>query len=320
MRIAIIGCGGIARAHCRGYRAHGAEIVALVDAQREAALALGVELGLDADCCVDRLEELWQHRPDALSICTPPACHADPACAALAEGVHVLCEKPLAHDTADARRMCAAASASGALLMTAFRHRFLPVMRRARALLDDDAIGAPVLLQNSFFGPAEQLAETWFGKRAMAGGGTLMDTSIHAVDLSRLLCGEVRSARAGMAAHLRGEVEDASIMLLEHESGALASLAAGWTAGVGRAELRVIGRRGALTYDYRQGESLLLERRDGADERIPVEQSDGFAEQVAHFLGAIQGEHELESDGGNGLRALELVQGCYRSEPAPVGA
>jgi predicted dehydrogenase len=255
LRIGIIGCGGIARAHVEGYRRNDAKITALMDIDRSA----------------------------------------------------------LAHSVESAKQIVAAAGKSNALLMTAFRHRFLPAIQAIRKAIDKGQIGPVVFFQNTFCGPAFQMQDKWFSKRAIAGGGTLMDTSIHSVDIFRYLIGEVVEQKAVMHRHLAGtDVEDASILILKAANGAIGSLTASWVAGDGMASIDVMGQDGRIVYDYYKADQIRLKQRGEAEwKTIPVKASDGFAEEISHFLRAIRGEETLSCTGQDGLRAVEIIQANY---------
>jgi len=89
-KVGIIGCGGISRCHADGYKENGAEVVAVTDMSAEAAAKLAEETG--AAVFAD-YRALLASGVDTVSICTPPVAHEEVAIAALAAGVHVLCEK-----------------------------------------------------------------------------------------------------------------------------------------------------------------------------------------------------------------------------------
>lgn len=312
VRVGIVGCGGVAKSHAAGYRRNGAEITALADMNKAVAETMARDYP-GVQCFRDHKAMLESGLVDAVSVCTPPAAHEDAAVSALERGVPALVEKPLAHSVASAERIVTAADRRGTLLMTAFRHRFLPAMAELKRLVDEGRIGPPVLFLNVFCGPAFQMKDRWFGQRSVAGGGTLMDTSIHSVDLFRFLMGEVAEQRAVMHRHLAGtNVEDASVLILKSESGVVGSLAASWVAGDGIAVVDVVGQRGRAVYDYRRQDELRVKPDGAADwESRPVQASNGFAEETGHFLRAIRGEEALSCTGRDGLRAVQIVMATY---------
>jgi len=312
LRIGVIGCGGIASAHVAGYGEAGATITAVADTNGAAADNLAASLP-GAKAFAESQALLESGLVDAVSICTPPACHEGAALAALSQGIHVLCEKPLAHTPEAARLICKAAQRGEAILMTAFRHRFLPAIVAMRQHIEGGTIGTPVHLQNTFCGPAFNMQERWFSKRSIAGGGCLMDTSSHSVDLFRFLLGEVVEQQAVMHQHFPNtDVEDAAILTVKSQTGALGTLCATWVAGCGVATLEVMGKSGRLLYDYAKPETLLLFKPGETEPTaITVAASSGFSEEVAQFLGAIAGTCEASPSGTDGLRAVEIIHGVY---------
>lgn len=311
-RAGIVGCGEIAKYHLKGYTENKVPVVGVADVNPEATAAMASNLP-DAKVFADHRALIDSGAVDIVSICVPPAFHEEVAVYALERGVHVLCEKPFAHTPESARRIVAAAEQSAALLMCAFRHRFLPAVRKLRELLDD--IGPPVLFHNTFGGPLLHLKEKWFARREISGGGALIDTASHSVDLFRFLAGEIEEQCGFQHRHQEGiEVEDAGILALRSESGCLGSLCATWVAGVGVAQLDIVGRKGRVLYDYDERDRIRLRLPGEADWKIvPVEGSSGFAEQIEHFLGAIEGRWELTCTARDGLRSIEVLDGGCKS-------
>jgi predicted dehydrogenase len=314
MRAGIIGCGGIARSHVKGFQANGVEVTALMDVSEQALASMAADIA-GAKCFDGYKALLDSGLVDLISICTPPVAHEEPAVLALARNIHVLLEKPLAHSVASARRIVAAAERSEALLMTAFRHRYLPALIKMREIIEAGEIGTAVYCHNTFCGPAFAMVDKWFSKHAIAGGGTLMDTSIHSVDIFRFLFGEVVEQSAVMHRHLEGtDVEDASILTLKSQNGVIGALTASWVAADGVAGIDVMGQEGRVVYDYDRPDQIKLRRGKGEWEIVPVEASDGFDKEIAHLLRAIQGQETLSCTGEDGLKAVEIIQSTYMEE------
>jgi predicted dehydrogenase len=313
IRAGIIGTGGIARAHAEGYRKNGVEITALMDAYPQAAESFNQSIGGKARIFPDYRSLLDSGLVDLVSICTPPAFHEEPAVLALQRNIHVLLEKPMAQSVQAARNIEAASQASPALLTIGFRHRCLPAVQKLRSLIQEGAIGQLVFFQNIFCGPAFDMKDKWFSKKAIAGGGTMMDTSVHSVDLFRFLAGEVSEQKAVAATHLEGiDVEDASIMTVKAENGCLGALTAAWVAGDGQAFIDITGTGGRVRYDYYNAGQVKL-RKLGEKEwqTFEVQPSDGFAEEIAIFLKAIAGQGDLLCTAYEGHRAIEIIQANY---------
>jgi predicted dehydrogenase len=128
---------------------------------------------------------------DAVIIATPNHVHREITLAAVRAGKHVMCEKPLALTTADAREMEQAADAAGVRHMTAFTYRFVPAMRYMRHLVSSGALGTPLHFRAWRFQDWGRRALAWRQVKAMAGTGELGDMLSHRLDYAHTLVGPV---------------------------------------------------------------------------------------------------------------------------------
>lgn len=311
MKVGIIGCGGIAQSHADAYKDQGCQIVGVTDSNPEAAKSLAEST--EATVYADYKELIDKAGCEALSICTPPVFHGEAAIYALQHGVNVLCEKPLAYDAQTAHAMAEAAKASTAILMPAFRHRFLPAIVALKEMVHSDDFGDLVLFNNVFCGPAFDMEGKWFTKKAIAGGGSLLDTNSHSIDLFRFIAGEVVDQKAVMHTHFKTtDVEDAGILIVKSESNAIGSLQSSFVAGSGMAVIDIIGTKGRVVYDYDKGSEIRYKKTEDTEWTVrTVQESWGFIEEVKHFIGAIKGEHELACTIHDGVRAMEIICSVY---------
>lgn len=313
-RVGIVGCGGIARYHLQAFLGEKATIVGVTDCNPEAAGKFAEEAGGAA--VYESHQRLYDKaRPEIVSICTPPVAHEEAALEALGRGIHVLCEKPLAHDLASAHRIGEAVARSKALLMPAFRHRFVPGIAALQELVASGKLGDLVLFNNIFCYPAFEMEDKWFTKKAIAGGGSLLDTNSHSVDLFRFLVGEIVEQKAVMHRHFKTtDVEDAGILLVKAAEGALGALESAFVAGSGVAFVDLIGTKGRARFDYSEPSKIryCLKGQDNWNTQS-VAESLGFAEEVRHFLGAARGRHELAVTVEDGVRCMEVICAVYNS-------
>lgn len=316
IKLGIIGCGGIATAHLKAARENNLPIISVSDISQAAVDRFLAEIP-GAKGFTSYTEMLDQGDLTAIILSTPPRSHAEVAIAALERGIHVLCEKPLAADLAEAHLIEEAVTRSGACLMMAFRHRFTAAQQSIKAFLETGELGRIVLFQNVFGGPARGMTERWFSKYAISGGGTLMDTSIHSIDLFRHYCGEVISFSGELDRAFEGtDVEDSAVLTLRSESGALGIVASSWNYGVGVADLRIIGEKGSIVYDYTQPTVYQITRAGQAEaERVDVQSTGGFTEQMAHFAESIRCGTPPLTGVCDGRRAVEIITEVYRQRP-----
>lgn len=321
-RIGVVGAGGIGKTHLKAWAANGISPAAIAEPNspaRDAAVAEYGGVGFDNGVAL-----IASGTVDAVSVCTPPAFHADLVVTALESGVAVLCEKPLAHTLTDAERIAKAAAESGTLLAVGFCHRFQPHIVRLKELIDGGELGSILTFRNRFAGHNSTVDQTWFSDPAISGGGALADTSIHSIDLFRYLVGEPIAAQALISATSNElgsalRVEDTAILTVQTGAGALGSIETSWRTPAGEWTVTVHGSRGAAVVDYTS--MTLRTSRNGA-EWIDVDVADGnrFALQAADFLECLANGSAPRAGVADGLAANRILDAAYRSakKPTPV--
>ncbi len=315
LRVALIGAGGIGRVHLGAWASvPEVEMVAVVDTDEQRAQEAAQQAA--AEAFTDHEQMLAAIEPAAVDVCTPPARHREPTEAALQAGAHVICEKPLAAAPADARAMVGTAADAGKLLMTALCHRFHPPIVRVHELVEAGQFGRVCMFRNRFAGPFAGVEDVWFSQPEVSGGGCLMDTSVHSVDLFRFLVGEVARAEGvglTISGKLRPGVEDTAAMLLVSESGAIGTIEASWTLPAGVNVVELYGTKGVAFVHYWDGQQSRF-RLEGMEGFQPLpEEGDRFVGELTHFVAAIRGACPLAVTGHDGLRAVEVVYEAYRS-------
>jgi len=197
IRVGLIGTGKIAVAnHIPGIRfSTDAEVTALCDpnpgALAEAAHATGV-----SRTYTDPFALLKEAPVDAVIVATPNRFHRDIVVAAAESGRHVLCEKPLALNVAQAEDMLAAVDRAGVRHMTAFTYRFVPAMRYLRHLVKSGAIGTPWHFRAQRFQDWGRDALGWRQRKADAGSGEVGDMLSHRLDFAHSVIGPIARVMA----------------------------------------------------------------------------------------------------------------------------
>ena len=194
---------------------------------------------------------------DAVYVASPVALHAEQTIESLRAGKHVLCEKPVAMDYAQAQSMVAAARECPGLFGIAYYRRLYPKLRRAKELIAAGAIGRPVLAEACNHGWLESEERGWLRDPALAGGGPLYDTGSHRIDAFNFLFG--RPARAtGLLSNVVHQlgVEDSATVLVDYENGARGVVDVRWNSRVVRDEFRVIGTEGEMELTPLNGPEL----------------------------------------------------------------
>lgn len=222
LKIGLIGAGGIAGVHIAGWLQQGASITVY---SRSGAAGLVEEYGISE---VDSLEALLA-ASDMVSILTPTTTHHEYAMAAIAAGLDVICEKPLAENTARAAEIANAAKAAGVRLFPAHVVRYFPEYVEAKEQLEQGRIGAPEVLRLSR-ASAAPAAGSWFFDEAQA-GGIVRDQMIHDLDQARWLAGEVVQVEAVQDPPTVEAMVPRPVsakIFLTHESGAVSLLRGEW--------------------------------------------------------------------------------------------
>ncbi|MGA2519701.1 MAG: Gfo/Idh/MocA family oxidoreductase, partial [Acidimicrobiales bacterium] len=234
VRIGFVGTGVIAWAHAIGLQAMigagvvDAEIVAVHDLDPGRASAFAAATGAEAVAGSNEVLE----RCDAVWVCTPTAAHAAVVEEAVARGVAVFCEKPLAPDLARAEALAAAVARSGVPAQVGLVLRSTPVFGALRDVVASGELGPPmvaVFRDDQYFPVQGLYGSTWRSDVSVAGGGCLIEHSIHDLDILRYCLGDVVSvsARTANAAGYEG-VEDLATVSMRFASGACADLVSVW--------------------------------------------------------------------------------------------
>ena len=252
MRFAIIGIGNIAPIHAAAIRGvPGAELVAVATRQEDRGRAFAAEHG--GTWYADYRELLAQAQADVVTICTPHDLHAPMTLAAAQAGVHVLCEKPMARNTAECDAMIAACDRAGVTLGVVFQSRYERLSLSLKDALDAGRLGRLLWASaNTLWHRTDAYYRSgpWRGTWEHEGGGVLINQAIHAIDLLIWLAGMPVSvtARARTLNHAI-EVEDAALALLDYADGRLGLIQATTAAFPGYPErLEFFGSRGSAVY------------------------------------------------------------------------
>ena len=333
IRMAISGAGAIAeRAHIPALQGiAGIQIVALQSRTAEKAQQVAARLWPSVTTSpaiyTDFAEMLGRERPDAVGIFTPNYLHCEYAVQAIASGAHVLCEKPMAPTVGAARRMVDAAARANRVLMVTMQRRYGGFEAAVKRALLMGAIGTPNFIRArlSHGGPEKWApGQQWFVDPEQAGGGAALDLGVHVVDLALWYLGEIASVSGCTATIAKPiDVDDTAVMLLRFRSGALGVVEASWTSQPGLSGLEIYGSAGRVMMGYPRNE-LSIVRADGTP--LPGYTREELAAQfdardvlapfralAQNFADAIEGRAVPTPDGLDGLRAVEVINACYRS-------
>lgn len=345
LRIGIIGTGGIAQgAHVPAYQklAEEVELYAACDVVRKRAEAMAEQFGMPK-VYTDYREMLADRRLDAVSICTPPFAHMEPTVAALEAGKHVLCEKPMAMNVAEARAMVDAwrrnRSRYGSKFTIGFQSRFGRRAQMVKRFIDAGELG------EIYYGRAVALRRRgvpgWgvFTSRVKNGGGPLIDIGVHALDLALWLMGHPQPAGVFGATYRKfgnrpgvynpwGEwdpaaydVEDAAFALIRFVGGAALQLECSWALNIERSYSQTIlcGTEGGAQLEplkvFQEKHGTLIDTapadRAAEGERQPPGQ---YELEIASFVHAVREDRDPLVRPEEALMVQQIVDAVYASD------
>lgn len=228
---------------------------------------------------------------DAIDICLPTDQHAPQAIAALRAGKHVLVEKPLALTEEAAEKVLREAEKSGRILMTAHVLRFMPAYAAAARLVRGGALGA---IRMSWFRRhcAKPSWGGWHTDATLSGGG-IFDLLIHDVDYSIWLFGEPASISSVVSGGLSGLM---AATFVYPASGPVV-IEGGWHAQGPypfSMSFTIAGQEGTLEYSSASVPLTLWRAGGGESEVVPVEEIDGFKEEVSYFADCVINKRQPE--------------------------
>jgi len=253
---------------------------------------------------------------DAVIITSENAKHKDMVIAAAEYGKHIICEKPIATNLRDADEMIKAAEKNGVKLQQAFVMRYHDATYRVKEMIDMGMIGKILVITTTNHGKYPGL---WFGDPELAGGGSIMDHTVHTADLMRWYTeDEVDEVYAVMAKNIRPylKVEDAALISLRFRKGVIGSIDCSWSRPDnwpiwGDVYLGIIGTDGYIVVDaFKTCINLAIKGRNfewryfGPDPDLAM---------IKDFIRVINEDLKPRATGEDGKKALEVALAAYKS-------
>ena len=311
LKIGIIGAGYIGGVHASVLaRDERVRVAAVHDIVAERAEHLARQAGATASASAGQLIET----SDAVYITTPNTKHTELALEAVAAGKHVFCEKPMATNITDARRVLEAASESGQVFQVGHNRRFAPVYATLKRMISE---GCAPHSAHVKMNRGELINPAWVGDPQVT-GGFLYETPIHMFDMVRFLFGEIAELDAVGSSHEYPEVDDFSC-LLRFANGFHATLAssadASWLFPFESVEVFCHH----ATIVTREMESLT--RSEGLDGRhtthamhqLSKEEKWGYVQEDRAFADSIFSRAPAAVTALDGFKSVELADACYRA-------
>jgi predicted dehydrogenase len=299
-------------------------VTALVSGDRAKALAAATKYGVPESAIYsyadfDRIRD--NPEVDIVYVCLPNSMHAEYTIRAAKAGKHVMCEKPMAISVAECEAMIRACKTAGKKLMIGYRCHFEPFNLEAMRLARSGAAGK-IRYVRSEHGFVQGDPNKWRLKRALSGGGSLMDMGVYSLQAARYMTGEEPIAVTARESTDRRdprfrEVEDMIEWTLEFPSGAIAGCQSMYSAN--QNHILLMGDKGRIELEpaTRYDGNHMWTGRDGRETEItsipPGPGKTQFAGQLDHLAECILDGREPIVSGEEGLRDMRIVEAIYRS-------
>ncbi len=313
LRWGLIGASTIAAEHVIGaIRANGGEIVSVLSSKEARAKSYAATHGV-ARATTDLARLVRADDIDAVYISTTNELHRDQMLAAAREGKHVLCEKPLALTLADARAMVAEAEARKIVLATNHHLRNAATHRAMRDAIQEGRIGKPLFARvfHAVYLPPH--LQGWRIEKPQAGGGVVLDITVHDADALRFVLDDepvavaAMTSRAGMG---REGLEDGVMGVLRFSRGALAQFHDAFTTRYATTGFEVHGEAGSLIgldcmTQAPKGEVILRTAR--GEESLTLAHENLYARSIRLFQDAVAGRGAPAATGEDGVKSLSVA-------------
>lgn len=327
----------------QGYGTHPrAEVVAVADVDTERARQVGDEFNVPTR--YEQAEEMLEKESlDVVSIAVPNCLHKPLTLKALDAGCHVLCEKPMAMNAAEARDMLDAAAAVRRRIMINFAFRFTAQSAALKREVDAGTLGHVYFAHTAWMRRRNiPRFGGWFGQKQLSGGGALIDLGVHRLDLALWLMGYPKptwvlantydpiGSRLAREQARTFDVEDMAAAAVRFDNGAMLHVEASWASNIKEREwmeTRLIGEAGGLLQrnlneGYEFECEIYLERNGCQYDLRPHEPIPGPRTSMYHLIDCIVRDEPHIATGEEGLVVMELLDAIYRSaakgEPASI--
>lgn len=291
----------------------GARLVVVCDRDEERARTVAQEL--DVPYSLDYHEVLDRDDVEVVLVMTPTGAHGPVAVDAARAGKHVVTTKPLEVTVERCDRIIEACREAGVVLAVDFEARYRPDMRAVKRAIEEGRLGRVILGEATLkWYRSQQYYDRggWRGTWEMDGGGSLMNQSIHPIDLLLWFMGPARRVcgLTGIFAH-RIETEDLGMALVEFADGSVGRILGTTTYPQSQPyEVNLHGERAGVV--TRNGSVAEWHFPEGAEE-TPVEPPEGPANIVEDVVGVLRRGGSPMVDGAEGRRSVELIQAIYKS-------
>ncbi len=316
VRVALIGCGSISRAHVAGALKHPGKIryTALCDVLPERMEERSNQLGGVSLRFTDwkQMFKSAKKEFDAVDICLPHHLHGSAIMDAAAAGKHILCEKPMCTSLKQADEIAAAISKAGVIYMSAHNQLFMPAVHEAKRMIQAGEIGRVLWVRSADCFRAPMIARQNWGWRANLinqGGGELIDTGYHPTyRLLYLVDSPVVEVRSVMGRYLQEiDGEDTASVQVRFANGTIGEILTSWAFPLpyGTHQIHIIGEEGQLFGSDNILYHLPVGWSEPAKKSFP--QVDTFEQEILHFAQCVRERKRPIHSVQEGRSVLEVI-------------
>lgn len=263
-------------------------------------------------------QELLNLELDGVIITTENSRHLEMVRAAAGKTPYILCEKPIADNMAAGQEIIDICAQRGTQLQIAFPVRFVPPIQRLKAMLEQGRVGHVYAVRTTNHG---SMPGGWFINKALAGGGAVIDHTVHVIDLLRWFWQtevvEVYAQVGHELLHPDLGIDDAGLLSFKLANGVIGTLDTSWSRPTsyptwGDVTIEIVGEQGMLEVDAFGQQLKVYSDATGKGKWVPWG-SDGDLGLITDFCDAIATHRAPSITGEDGLRALEVALAAYRS-------
>jgi predicted dehydrogenase len=323
VKVGILGCGlqGLRRA--RAVKENGDDLIVVADVDKKRADSLAVQMECKASS--DWRDVVSSAEIDVVIVCTPNSLHNQMSIAALKNGKHVLCEKPMGTSFDETKQIVEVAKEHNLTLKCGFNHRHHPGIGQIKKWFDEGAIGE-LLFMRCRYGTCGRAGydKEWRANPAFSGGGELLDQGTHVLDLFNWFAGRFDEVTGFTpTAYWNTCVEDNAFALLKNTKGQVAMMHVSWTQWNNLFSFEVFGKEGYLKVEGLGGsygvEKAIRGKRlfsePFAEEVVDYRENDvSWLNEWREFTDALRNKRSPIGDGQDCLDVMRLVQAIYQSD------
>lgn len=336
MRIGIIGAGKVAQTrHIPNYqKISGVKIAAVCDLSEERVRKVAQEFNVP-ETFTDYREMLRSCKLDAVSICVPPFLHHECAVESAEAGCHILCEKPIAISIKEAEEIIEAVEKAGTKFMLGFQRRFTKAAQLARDLIQEGFLGEVYYMKSRWlrrrgipdpdFGLVKR---DWFTQKEKSGGGCLIDSGIHFLDLALWITNNFEPVTVTASTYAKfldrekcPHAEDLVTVFIKFKNGATLVCEVSWAVNADESvSISLMGDRAGIEFNP-LGESeessflTIYQEIHGkvVDSKLYAGSNDPYEAEIKHFVDCIEYDKEPLCTKEESLVVMKIVDAIYKS-------